>query len=131
MKKWRFEYTQEFEVSPLSFWVHEAVGELHWNRSTQFDPPLPKVIGGKGFARIYFNILGVELVFSSVKEVEHFLEIIKQKNMPTPLQLTKDNIGLNNHWLSRLPTKLLPWVKREKYIKTIESGLEEYKQIYQ
>ena len=131
MTKWRIEYNDEFVSSPLTYWVHDTVDGQPWSDSAVYEPPLPSVIGGKGYAQLYVDILGVEIMFSSVEEVEHFLDVIKRKNMPTTHQLTKDSSDLNRHWLSRFPSKLLAWRKREKYIKTVESALDDFKKLYQ
>ena len=78
-------------------------------------------------------VFGVELHFASVAEVEHFLEIIKLKNMPTTTQLSRkrtESYGPNNHWLSRLPSHLKSWTKREKIIPIVESALLDLKKVY-
>lgn len=133
MKKWRIEYSKEYEPSPLSFWVHRHLDNDLWPLASIFDPSLPKAIPLKGFPVLFVDALGIELRFSSIEEVEHFLEVISVKNMPTPLQLTKlrnVNYGPNGHWLSRLPAKLKPWSKREKIIPIIKDGLSQLKAIY-
>lgn len=133
MKKWRIEYTNEYRGSPLSFWVHINIDSYYWADATIYEPSLPNPIAGKGYANLLINVLGVELNFSSIEEIEHFLSVIKLKNMPTTLQLTNKRnggCGPNSHWLSRIPAKLLPWAKREKYIKTIESALFDFKLRY-
>ncbi len=133
MKKWRIEFTKEYRPSPLSFWVHKHLDGDAWPHATLYEPALPRVIPTKGFPRLIIDILGVELEFASVEEVEHFLDVVCQKNMPTSTQLTQKRqvvYGPNRHWLSRLPAKLKPWPKREKYIKTIEGGLCNLKLLY-
>ena len=96
----------------------------------KYEPELSRLIPGKGFPRLIVNTLGVELEFASIAEIEHFLDVIRQKNMPTSTQLSQKRevpYGPNGHWLSRLPAKLKPWPKREKYIKVIEDGSREFK----
>lgn len=132
MKKWRIHYRPHYKSSPISFWVHKHMGEDAWCHATKFDPPLPKAIPCKGFPFLVINALGTELEFSSVLEAEHFLDVISQKNMPTTGQLSRqrcDTYGPNTHWLSRLPSYLKPWVKRQKIIPIIEEGLEAFKAI--
>jgi len=105
-----------------------------WINAKLFKPELPTAIVSKGFPMLIIDALGHELRFSSIEEIEHFLEVIKQKNMPTASQLVSKrpkSIGLNSHWLSRLPAKLKPWRNRQKYIKTVECGLTEMKKLLQ
>ncbi len=76
--------------------------------------------------------LGIELRFASVAEVEHFLAVIRQKNMPTTQRLSQersDTCGPNRHWLSRLPSSIKAWSKREKLIVIVENALAEFRQI--
>lgn len=132
MKKWRIEYSPEYEPSPLSFWVHKHLDSEVWSYAKKFEPELPSSIPGKGYPRLVVDALGIELRFSSVEEVKHFLEVVRQKNMPTSAQLSQKreaSYGPNGHWLSRLPAKLKPWSKREKYIKAVEGGLSELKSL--
>ena len=134
MKKWQIVYTKEYRPSPLSFWVHKHLDNDLWSLASKFDPSLPKDLPLKGFPVLLVDALGIELRFSSIEEVEHFLEVISMKNMPTPLQLTKQRnagYGPNGHWLSRLPAKLKPWSKREKIIPIIKCGLSELKAVYE
>jgi hypothetical protein len=130
MKKWRIEYRPEFPKTPLSFWVHRQVDHEVWIYANKFEPELPKAIPCKGFPLLIVNALGIELEFASVAEVEHFLAVISQKNMPTARRLSRqraDKCGPNRHWLSRLPSGLKPWSKRERIIPIIESALNEFK----
>jgi len=133
MKKWRIEFTEEYKPSPLSFWVHKHLDNEVWPHAKQYEPALPTGIPTKGFPRLIVDALGVELDFASVEEVEHFLDIVSQKNMPASTQLSQKRevtYGPNGHWLSSLPAKLKPWSKREKYIKTVEGGLGDFKLLY-
>ena len=133
MNKWRIAFVKEYTPSPLSFWVHRHLDHEVWSQATEFEPNLPKAIPSKGYPVLFVNAFGTELKFSSVEEVEHFLQVISMKHMPSSLQLTRQRgaaYGPNRHWLSRLPSKLKPWSKREKFIPIIESGLREFKALY-
>lgn len=133
MKKWQIRYSEKYSPSPMSFWVHHHLDCEVWKGASQFEPALPKPIPAKGFATLQVNALGVELIFASIEEIEHFLEVIKQKHMPTSMQLASlrdTNYGVHKHWLSRLPKKITPWSKREKLIVIIEKGLNEFKTLY-
>ncbi len=130
MKKWRIVYKPCFTPTPLSFWVHVPLDNAVWIAATKFAPCLPRPIPCKGYPFLVVNALGVELEFASVAEVEHFLAIIKQRNLPTSQQLSRqrtDTLGPNKHWLSRMPAGLKPWIKRKRYIPVVESALVDFK----
>ena len=133
MKKWRIEYSDAFKPSPLSFWVHRNLDGESWLRATRYEPGLPKPVPARGFPILIVDVAGVELRFSSVEEVEHFLAVVGQKNMPTPSRLSRQrhtSHGPNAHWLSRLPAELKPWRKREKLVPIVQSALKELKALY-
>lgn len=133
MKKWRIEFSHHYKPSPLSFWVHRHLDSDVWQQASQFEPGLPQAVPLKGYPVLWVDALGIELRFSSIAEVEHFLEVIRLKNMPTPLQLSQRRdapYGPNGHWLSRLPAKLKPYRKREKIIPIVEEGLKQLKALY-
>jgi len=117
----------------MSFWVHRHLDSEVWTDATEFDPHLPKAIPTKGYPKLVVNALGIELEYASFNEAEHFLEVISKKNMQTSTQLSKlrgSSTGPNSHWLSRLPSKLKPWSKREKIIPVIKEAIHEFKSIY-
>ena len=131
MKKWRIEYRSGFCATPISFWVHKHIDHDIWIYASEFEPPLPKPIPCKGYPFLIVNILGAELVFASIEEVEHFLEVMRQKNLPTTWRLSRqrvDNYGPNSHWLSRLPATLKPWSKRERLLPVVEKALVEFRE---
>ncbi len=132
MSKHKIIYNLEYQPSPLSFWVHVGCDNEIWINETQYEPVLPKAIFAKGFPVLVVDALGHELQFNSIQEVEHFLEVVKQKHMPTSTQLASKKIkskGPNSHWLSRLPAKLKSWRNRQKYIPIVEDGLIALKEI--
>ena len=126
MKKWRIEYRPCFTATPMSFWVHKHLDHEVWLYASEFEPPLPKPIPCKGYPFLIVSVPGTELMFASVEEVEHFLEVMRQKNLPTTYQLSLqriDNHGPNSHWLSRLPAALKPWSKRVRMMPVVEKAL--------
>ncbi len=132
MKKWRIEYNPEYTETPLSFWVHKHLDHEVWIYANEFEPALPKAIACKGYPMLIVSMLGVELKFASVAEVEHFLTVISQKNMPTTQHLTRkrsSHFGPNRHWLSRLPSAIKPWTKRGRIIPVVEKALVEYREV--
>jgi hypothetical protein len=138
MAKYRIEYNKIYTPSPLSFWVHIDVKNSNenvwiWEQASTYKPPLPKTVKLNCFPMLIVEALGYELKFSSIEEVEHFLEVVTQKNMPTSSKLARKrklSTGLNSHWLSRLPAKLKSWRNREKYIPIIRDGLKLFESIY-
>jgi hypothetical protein len=81
---------------------------------------------------LVLNTMGVELRFSSIPEVEHFLAVISQRNMLTTSQLSSqrtNSYGPNSHWLSRLPSCIKAWSKREKIISVVERALKDFKAV--
>ena len=132
MKKWRIEYRPKFTETPLSFWVHKHLDHEVWRHANKFDPDLPRAIPGKGYPVLIVNAMGIELEFSSVAEVEHFLSVLSQKNMPTAQQLSlrrTAKYGPNSHWLSRLPSCIMPWTKRARIIPIVEGALNEFRTV--
>lgn len=132
MKKWRIEFTHTYPVTPLSYWVHKQLDHEVWHSASRFEPGLSKAIPCKGFPLLLVNVSGVELRFASIAEVEHFLAVIGQKNMPTPLQLSRQRSasrGPNSHWLSRLPACIKPWSKRVRIIPVVERALFEFSKV--
>ncbi len=133
MKNWHIEYTETYTATPMSFWVHKHLDHEIWSYAKEFDPSLPNAIPCKGYPVLVVNALGVELKFASIVEAEHFLDVISQKNMPSTQQLSherNEKFGPNRHWLSRLPSRIKPWSKREKIIPLIKYGIAGFKAVY-
>ncbi len=132
MKKWWIEYFSEYQPSPLSFWVHRHLDNDVWSLASRFEPDLPKAIPSRGYPVLFVETFETCLRFSSIEEVQHFLDVISRKNMPTSSQLTKGRngkYGPNAHWLSRLPARLKSWRNREKLIPVVQNGLEGLKTV--
>ena len=111
---------------------------LYYSNCTEFEPPFPPKDPLKGFPLLTVQILGFEFKFASRLELEHVIDILSKKKLPTTIELSNERstgFGPNNHWLSRLPGNLKSWAKREKItralIRTIadieKSGIEFYK----
>lgn len=133
MKKWRIEFTPQYTETPLSFWVHRNMDHDVWGYAKIFDPTLPKPVPCKGYPLLIVHALGHELKFASVAEVDHFLAVIGQKNLPTSSKLSRQrtpNYGPNRHWLSRLPSAMKPWSKRSQLIPILEAALVEFKKAW-
>jgi hypothetical protein len=124
MSQWKISYHTSRKFSPISYWVHEGIGENvnPYMECEEFVPPFPYKLMNQGFQYLQVTFQGNELGFASMLEVDHFREILMQKNLPTTKSLSVirgTGYGPNNHWLSRLPANLKSWVKREKLIAAI------------
>ena len=42
-------YCPDRPSGPLSFWVHKAIDAPVWSDATEFSPPLPSALAGKGY----------------------------------------------------------------------------------
>lgn len=121
MSQFEIIYTKERQLSPLSYWVHHSVGEINrgYDLSSAFHPPFPKKHPLKGYPNLVISVVGFEFRFASSVELEHCIDVLKQKHLPTTHQLSGirgKGAGLNSHWLSRLPSHLKNWNKREKIV---------------
>ena len=108
MKNIRVSFSERYQPTPVSFWVHRNLNSDVWVEASQFHPPLPKAVPGKGFVRVHVECNGVELVFASVYEIDHVIAVLDRNPLPTTRRLSADRdseIGPNSHWLSRLPGK--------------------------
>lgn len=105
MKSHTILYHDAFTATPLSFWVHTNLDHEIWMHATDFDPPLPKPVPGKGWPMLTVAHNGLDLAFASAQELHHFMQVIAQNPLPTADQLSKSRgTGLSTlHWLSRLP----------------------------
>jgi hypothetical protein len=133
MKNIKITYNDEYQATPITFWVHQKIERHAEFNIDNFNPPLSKIIGGKGYPLLCLGYLGIELRFSSVEEIEHCIEVLGAKNMQTTISLSlKRNarVGPNGHWLSRLPAKLKSWRRREVLVKKLELAKDQFQAIY-
>lgn len=105
----------DWRNAPLAFWVHVplagALGE--------YVPPAPVAVLHKGF--VFLNVEAGEttLLFSSLAQLDHFIDVMQTKPLPTSRQLSIQRgqpTGPNSHWLSRLPAKLKRPRERNKLV---------------
>ena len=115
MKKHWIEYTEKRMASPISYWVYIEKDSQYWYQATEFDPPLPRAIPGEGYPYYYVEIDGFTFRFASLAEIDHCIDILSRKLLPTTLSLreARDTTLLNKHWLSRLPGKVKSWKYRQ------------------
>ena len=130
MKKYRIEYNQKRKFSPISIWVHKSISDdkVEWRNSEEYKPPFPDKVVLKGFPYLVVLVGNVELEFSSSYEVEHCINVLNQKNLPS----TKDMVCSSsttytgyNHWLASYPAGLKSWKQRQKTVRIIAQSLAE------
>lgn len=103
--EYHFAFEPHWWHAPLAFWVHVPVDAA----TGHFEPPAPSAIAHKGFAVLHVSFDRHELVFSSPEQLDHFIEVLAKKPLPTSRQLSARRgaaMGPNGHWLSRLPAAL-------------------------
>ena len=65
------------------------------------------------------------LEFCSAAHVQHYIDVLSQKLLPTTMQLSRQRdsgAGPNGHWLSRLPAQLKPYGKRALLVKKLKTA---------
>jgi hypothetical protein len=113
----------------MSFWVHRELGNRGWSESTEFDPPLPGPVAGRGFATFCVEFNGVTFRFASLDELRVCIATLSKKLLPATRRLSAERgsgMGPNSHWLSRLPAKAKPWRYRERAARYLERALADF-----
>lgn len=117
---YRFTYEEDWRYAPLAFWVHMPVkGSV-----TMFEPPAPEPVLHRGYVFLRVEFDEHELVFSSPAQLEHFVEVLSTRPLPTSRQLSSRRglpVGPNGHWLSRLPAALKSPRKRDKLVQVLQT----------
>lgn len=124
------EYGDAWAAGPLSFWVHVEVDGRPWNRAARFDPPLPGPVPGRGYARFYAEVEGFTFYFASLEEVRACIRVLGQRVLPTTVREASERrggVGPNPHWLSRLPSRLLPWRRRQKIVRYLKEAYADFR----
>jgi hypothetical protein len=114
-----FSFQPDWRSAPVAFWVHRSV-----KGSESFDPPAPKPIPHKGFAFLHVEFDAAELVFSAPAQLDHFIEVLSMKPLPTSRALSSRRglpVGPNGHWLSRLPAALKSPRTRTRLVEELRS----------
>jgi hypothetical protein len=68
---------------------------------------------------LHVDAADIDLQFSSLVQLDHFIEVMMAKPLPTSRQLSRKRelpVGPNSHWLSRLPAKLKAPKERAKLV---------------
>jgi len=115
-----FTFEKDWRHAPLAFWVHLPALDC----AGVFEPPAPRQIPHKGYPMLRIQFDRHELQFSTPQQLDHFIQILSSKPLPTTLQLSARRglaVGPNGHWLSRLPATLKAPRKREKLVAALRS----------
>jgi hypothetical protein len=117
--KYHFSYQPDWRTAPVAFWVHRLV-----DGSDVFDPPVPSAIPHQGFAFLHVEFDSAELVFSAPAQLEHFIDVLSKKPLPTSRALSLQRglpVGPNGHWLSRLPAQLKSPRARVRLVESLKA----------
>ncbi|MGR3635355.1 MAG: hypothetical protein ACU0BK_05440 [Shimia sp.] len=141
MKKAELRYSREFLWTPVSGWA----GARAWSWT------LSKTVGGKMrkpvrkqhpftnslklWCQLCVEVDGLQLRFSTPRELDHFLSVIGQNPMPSGHRLVKGQLlgRPNNHWLSRLPAKAKSGKMRARLVAFLASNrtVAEFRAFYE
>lgn len=116
----RITFEQDWRGAPMAFWVHVPVG----GSSHLFEPPAPQKVPHKGYAVLRVEFGEYELQFSSLAQLDHSIEVLARKPLPTSRQLSVKrelDVGPNGHWLSRFPSSLKSPKRRFKLVENLIS----------
>jgi hypothetical protein len=118
-----FTYEKDWRTAPLAFWVHVPVpGEV-----SLCNPPAPEPVPHKGYLFLHVQFENHDLEFSAPAQLDHFIEVLSSKLLPTSRQLSMRRglaVGPNGHWLSRLPAELKSPRKRAKLLQVLRAVRE-------
>lgn len=124
MPNFHFTLEPDWRTAPLAFWVHVPVG----GSDTECVPSAPVEVLHEGFIVLHVDAIDVDLQFSSLAQLDHFIEVMSAKPLPTSRQLSEKRglpIGPNGHWLSRLPAKLKAPKERAKLVRRLRAVREQ------
>lgn len=116
--RYYFTFEQDWRKAPLAFWVHRPDPAS----KTACLPPVPRPVLHRGYLFLHVEFAGIDLVFSAPPQLDHFIEVLSAKPMPTSRQLALKRgapVGPNSHWLSRLPAKLKAPRERSRLVNVL------------
>jgi hypothetical protein len=116
--KFHFTFEADWRSAPGAFWVHVPVE----GKQGSFAPSAPLAVPHKGYAMLHVEFNAHELVFSSLAQLEHYIEVLSKTPLPTSRQLSLASgvkTGPNQHWLSRLPASLKSPKSRPSLVKAL------------
>jgi hypothetical protein len=121
---YHFTFEKDWRTAPLAFWVHVPVA----GSETECEPPAPAEVPHLGYQTLWIQFERYELQFSAPAQLDHFIEVLSSRPMPTSRQLSARRglpVGPNGHWLSRLPAELKSPRKREKLVNVLRAVREQ------
>ena len=74
----------------------------------------------------------VELVFTSIPELDHAVDVLSRRHLPSVEELVRGREAewgwgrANQHWLARFPTDLRAWRVRERLVRMLRSAREPF-----
>ena len=101
----RFTWEKTWHYAPMAFWVHVP----REDQPGAYEPPSPHPHPIYGYSHLRVEFGKHELVFSAPAQLDHFVEVLARKPLPSSRQLSAKrgtSVGPNGHWLSRLPAEL-------------------------
>jgi hypothetical protein len=101
-RQFHFSFVSDWKVAPGANWVHLPVPGV----PGVFMPPAPVEVPHEGYAILHVEFGTYDLVFSSRAQIDHYIDVLSKKLLPTTRQLSAvraTGAGPNQHWLSRLP----------------------------
>lgn len=110
-----FTFEPDWKTAPLAFWVHGFSADVE--AAPVSDAPV--AVPHKGYAFLHVEAGEVDLCFSSLTQLQHFIDVMTMRPLPTSKQLSRKRVtavGPNGQWLSRLPAKLKSPKRREKLV---------------
>lgn len=117
MTHFHFSYTADWRLAPLAFWVHVPTP------AGGYQPAAPPLIAHRGYRLLHIPFERVDLVFSSLAQLDHMLAVLASRPLPTSRQLSARRgwtVGPNGHWLSRLPAHLKSPRRRAKLVQVLQ-----------
>lgn len=118
--RYHFSYQRDWRTAPVAFWVHRPVD----GADALFEPPAPSAVPHKGFLFLHVEFDAAELQFSAPAQLDHFIEVLSMKPLPTSRSLSSQRglpVGPNGHWLSRLPAALKSPRKRMRLVEALKA----------
>jgi len=119
-----FTFEPDWRTAPLAFWVHvPTVGS-----TTDYVPDAPTAVLHRGFPVLHVSVADVDLQFSALAQLDHFIDVMDAKPRPTSRQLSRKRaptVGPNGHWLSRLPATLKSPREQARLVGTLRAVREQ------
>ena len=119
ISRFRFTYEPDWRTAPMAYWVHVPSSTAEG----EFEPAAPPKVPRLGYCFLRFEFGEHELVFSSPAQLQHLIDVLSKKPLPTSRQLSSArdaSVGPNGHWLSRLPAELKSAKGREVLVRHLK-----------